>query len=36
VPIEHEKRPEELKRSPNLNQVSPVENDGDQKLSNKK
>ncbi|XP_059452794.1 peptidyl-prolyl cis-trans isomerase FKBP53 [Corylus avellana] len=36
VPIEHEKRPEESKRSPNLNRVSPVENDGDQKLSNKK
>lgn len=28
--------PEELKRSPNLNRVSPAENDGDQKISNKK
>jgi hypothetical protein len=36
VPVEDEKRPEELKRIPNLNQVSPVVNDGDQKLSNKK
>jgi hypothetical protein len=36
VPIEDEKRPEELKRIPNLNRVSAVVNDGDQKLSNKK
>uniref|UniRef100_A0A2N9FNC3 peptidylprolyl isomerase n=1 Tax=Fagus sylvatica TaxID=28930 RepID=A0A2N9FNC3_FAGSY len=36
VPIEGEKQPEELKRSPNLNQVSSVENDHDQKLPNKK
>ncbi|XP_030948462.1 peptidyl-prolyl cis-trans isomerase FKBP53-like isoform X1 [Quercus lobata] len=35
VPIEDEKQPE-LKRSSNLNQASPVENDHDHKLSNKK
>ncbi|XP_041008487.1 peptidyl-prolyl cis-trans isomerase FKBP53 [Juglans microcarpa x Juglans regia] len=36
IPVDNEKRPEELKRSPNLDQVSPVGNDHDQKLSNEK
>ncbi|KAB1208168.1 Peptidyl-prolyl cis-trans isomerase FKBP53 [Morella rubra] len=36
VPIEDEMQPEDLKRSPNLNQVSALENDHDQKQSNKK